>query len=128
MNSSFVANELGRHNFKHICTDGAPEMLGVRRGLVALVKKELPHVTSSHCSLYRYALAYKTHPQCLMEVTDIAVKVINFIRTRAKSYRLFQLLAKEMAFSMFDVKLDVSTFSKVATCWVRWTDARYSPM
>ena len=31
-----------------------------------------------------------------MEVVDVAVKVINFIRSRAKNYRLFQLLTKEM--------------------------------
>ena len=31
-----------------------------------------------------------------MEVVDVAVKVINFNRWKAKNHRLFQLLAKEM--------------------------------
>ncbi|CAM1328904.1 Uncharacterised protein r2_g3807 [Pycnogonum litorale] len=35
-------------------------MVGVRGGFVTLVKNEWPHVTSSHCSLHRYALASKT--------------------------------------------------------------------
>ena len=94
--SFFKANKLSWQNFKHICTDGAPAMIGVRRGFVTLVKNEWPHVTSSHCSLHRYALASKTlHPR-LMEVMDVAVKVINFICSRAKNHRLFQLLAEEV--------------------------------
>lgn len=96
VDSFFKANGLSWQNFKHICTDGAPAMVGVRGGFVTLVKKEWPHVTSSHCSLHRYALASKTLPPSLMEVMDVAVKVINCIRSRAKNHRLFQVLAKEM--------------------------------
>ena len=47
-------------------------------------------------ALHRYALASKTLPLHLMEVMDVAVKMINFIRSRAKNHRLFQLLTKEM--------------------------------
>ncbi|XP_068237067.1 zinc finger BED domain-containing protein 5-like [Palaemon carinicauda] len=71
-------------------------MIGVKGGFVTLVKNEWPHVTSSHCSLHRYALASKTLPPRLLEVMDVAVKVINFIRAKAKNHRLFQLLANEM--------------------------------
>ena len=53
-------------------------------------------MTSSYCSLHQYTLASKTLPLHLMEVMDVAVEVINFIRSRAKNHRLFQLLAKEM--------------------------------
>ena len=60
------------------------------------MKNEWPHVTSLHCSLHRYTLASMNLPLRLMEVMSVAVKVINFIRSRAKNYRLFQLLAKEM--------------------------------
>uniref|UniRef100_UPI00358E6FFE protein FAM200C-like n=1 Tax=Myxine glutinosa TaxID=7769 RepID=UPI00358E6FFE len=96
VDSFFEADGLGWQNFKHICTDGAPAMVGVRGGFVTLVKNEWPHVTSSHCSLHRYALASKTLPPRLLEVMDVAVKVINFIRAKAKNHRLFQLLANEM--------------------------------
>ena len=68
-------------------------MIGVKSGFLTLVKNEWPHVTSSHCSLHRYTLALKTLPLHLM---DVAFKVINFIRSRAKNHRLFQLLVKEM--------------------------------
>ena len=89
----FKANGLSWLNFKHICTDGAPAMVGAKGGFVTLEKNEWPHVTSSHCLLPRYALATKTLPRPLMEV---AVKVINFIYARAKNHQLSQILAKEM--------------------------------
>ena len=59
-------------------------MIGVKSGFVALVKNEYPHVTSSHCSLHRYSQASKTLPLHLMEVMDVAVKVINFVHSRTK--------------------------------------------
>ena len=96
VDSFFEANVLSLHNFKHIRTDGAPAMIGVKSRFVTLVKNQLTHVTSSHCSLHRYTLASKTLPLYLVKVIDVAIKVINFIRLRAKNHRLFQLLAKEM--------------------------------
>ena len=95
--SYFDVNELSWQNFKRICTDGAPAMIGAKSGFVTLVKNKWPHVTSSHSSLHQYILASKTLPLQvhLMEVMDVAVKVINFIRSRANNYRLFHS-AKEM--------------------------------
>ena len=40
VNSFFEANELSWQIFKHICTDGAPTMIGVKSGFVTLVKNE----------------------------------------------------------------------------------------
>ena len=56
----FKANGLSWLNFKHICTVGAPAMVGAKGGFVTLVKNEWPHVMSSHCSLHRHTLATKT--------------------------------------------------------------------
>ena len=88
VDSFFEANELSWQNFKHICTDGATKMIGVKSGFVTLVKNECLHVTSSHCLLHRYILPSKILYLHLMEVMDVAVKVINFIRLRAKIPRL----------------------------------------
>ena len=96
VDSFFETNELSWQNFKHICTDGAPAMIGIRGRFVTLVKSEWPHVTSSHCLLHRYALALKTLPPQSIEVIYVSVKVINFIRLRGKNHRFFQVLAKEM--------------------------------
>ena len=91
VDSFFEANQLCPQNFKHICTDDAPLMW-----FVTLVKNEWPHRTFSHCSLHRYTLPSKTLFLHLMKVMDVAAKMINFIRSRAKNYRLFRILAKEM--------------------------------
>ena len=51
VDSFFEANKISSQNFKHICTDGAPAMIGVKSGFVTLVKNKWPHGTFSHCSL-----------------------------------------------------------------------------
>ena len=92
----FEANALSSQNFKRICTNGASAMIDVKSGFVTLVMNEWPYVTSSHCSAHRHTLASKTLPLRLMEVMGVVIKAINFIRSRAKNYRFFQLFAKEM--------------------------------
>ena len=94
--SLFEANELSWQNFKHICSGGSPTVIGVKSGLVTLVKNEWHHVTSSHCSLHQHTLASNLLSLHLMEVMNVAIKVINFVCSIAKNHRLFQLLAKEM--------------------------------
>ena len=96
MDSFLLANEFSWQNFKHICTDDDPVMIGVKSGFATLVKNKWSHVTSSHCSPYRCTLASKILPLHLMEVMDVAIKVISFFRLRTKNHRLFQLLTEEM--------------------------------
>lgn len=79
-----------------ICTDGAPAMLGNTSGFAALIKKEIPQVTSTHCILHRHALASRTLSTFLKEVMSTCVKIINFIRARALNHRLFKRLCQEM--------------------------------
>ena len=38
--SFFEANKLSWQNFKHICTDDAPTVIGIKSELVTLVKNE----------------------------------------------------------------------------------------
>ena len=96
VNSFFEANELSWQNFKRICTNGAPAMIGVKSGFFTLIKKEWLPVRTSHCLLYRYTLASKTLPLQLMEVMGVAVKVINFIRLRAKKSPDLPAIGKEI--------------------------------
>ena len=95
VDSFFEANKLRWQNFKYICTDGAPAMISIKLGFITLVKNEWLRVTSSHCSLHLYTPASKTLPLLLIEVMEVA-EVINFIRSRAKNHRLFQLWPQEM--------------------------------
>ena len=91
-------------------------MVGVKSGFVTLVKNEWLHVMSSLCSPHRYTPASKTLPLHLMEAMNIAVKVINFICSKAKDHRPFQLLAKEMGAQhvglLFDTKVRLVSKSK----------------
>ena len=124
----FETNGLSWLNFKHVCTDGGPAMVGAKGRFVSLVKNEWPHVTSSHCLLHRYALATKTLPTPLMEVMDVAVKIINFIRVRAKTHQLFQILAKKMGAKhlglLYQTKFDgyrgVNAFLGCMNSTIKW--------
>jgi len=58
-----VQYEIPMNKIGSICTDGAPSMLGKHSGFVAYLKKEVPHVTITHCILHRHALAAKTLPE-----------------------------------------------------------------
>ena len=53
VDSFFKINQLSWHNFKHICIDGAPAMIGVKSGFVTLMKNKWPHVTSLYYSLHQ---------------------------------------------------------------------------
>ncbi|XP_013771999.1 protein ZBED8-like [Limulus polyphemus] len=79
-----------------ICTDGAPAMLGNRSGFATLMKREIPEVRVTHCLLHQYALAVKTLPKSLQEVLSTCVKIVNVIRGRSLSHRLFQVFCESM--------------------------------
>jgi hypothetical protein len=51
-------------------------MLGNTCG-TTLLKKEAPHIVDTHCFLYRHALATKSLPTSLKEVSSTAIKVNN---------------------------------------------------
>ena len=79
-----------------LCTDGAPAMLGKKSGFVALVKEKCPDVIVTHCVLHRHALATKTLPKDLGDVTTIVVATVNFIRANALNYRLFKVFCEDI--------------------------------
>ena len=71
-------------------------MLGRKSGFGALVKADAPHITVTHCLLYRHALATKTFPPKLAEVLTILVKCVNYVRNIALKHRIFKVLCNEM--------------------------------
>ena len=79
-----------------VCCDGAPAMLGNKSGFSAIIKQHSPNIIVTHCLLHRHAFATKTLPDKLLEVMNISVKVVNFIRSRAKNHRLFKVLCESM--------------------------------
>ena len=58
-------------------------MLGNKSGFASLVKKEIPHISVTHCMLHRHALAAKSLQEKLKNVLSIAVSAVNYIRENA---------------------------------------------
>ena len=71
-------------------------MLGNKPGFAALVKKEAPNVTVTHCMLRRHALVAKSLPLTLKELLSYCVKMVNFIRSQFNNHRLFKALCREL--------------------------------
>ena len=71
-------------------------MLGNKSGFAALVKKEAPNQTVTHCMLHRHALATKSLLLTLKEILSYCVKMINFIRSRSINHCLFKALCREL--------------------------------
>ena len=86
---------------KTVSTDGARAMVGVRNGVVALIKQASPEVVSIHCILHREALIAKKHVNeeinCqLADVICDVTKIVTEILKSSKSNRAFHELVKEM--------------------------------
>jgi hypothetical protein len=77
-------------------TDGAPAILGNTSGFATLMKMEAPHVVVPHCFLHTHVLATKALPTTLKEVLLIAIKFMNFIRSRSLNHRIYKTFCQEM--------------------------------
>lgn len=79
-----------------VATDGAPSMTGKNRGLIGIlnVDKSFPNFLPVHCVIHREHLAAKhfEYPQ----VMQIVLKVVNYIRSSAKTHRQFKSFVEEM--------------------------------
>lgn len=87
--------ELSWTNCFSICSDGAPAMLGARKGFTALVKKVNPMVNVVHCLLHRENLVGRHLSPGLNEVMNEAVQIVNYIKTSALNTRLFEQLCAD---------------------------------
>ena len=79
-----------------VCTDGAPAMLGCKSGFQMKVKEKSPKVRGVHCMIHWYTLACKTLANFLKKVLNSVVKIVNFIKKSATTFRLFKQFSKEM--------------------------------
>ncbi|XP_072401679.1 protein FAM200C-like [Diabrotica undecimpunctata] len=91
-----VINELPWEKVIGICTDGAQAMTGCRSGFMELTKKKNPRIIGSHCIIHRQALASQTLPEPLNFTVNLAIKIVNHIKSSALNTRLFQALCPEL--------------------------------
>jgi hypothetical protein len=79
-----------------VCSDGAANMTGKHSGFAAKVKEVAPEVKATHCVIHREALAAKKLQPELNEVLIAAVKLVNSIKSKPLSERLFASLCRDM--------------------------------
>jgi hydroxypyruvate isomerase len=66
--------------------------MGKHSGLVAQIKEVASDAKFVHCSIHLEPLATRKMPAVLKTVLTEAVKVVNFIKSRAMNSRLFSNL------------------------------------
>ena len=72
-------------SWKHcisICIDGAGAMAGKRKGFLARVLQVAPRINFTHYIIHRENLASKALDSDLNSVLDVAIKIVNFIKSR----------------------------------------------
>ncbi|XP_072380827.1 zinc finger BED domain-containing protein 5-like [Diabrotica undecimpunctata] len=92
----FAENGLDWMNCVGFCSDGARAMTGRFGGVATKVKSVAKNCTFMYCSIHRQVLAVKLMPEQFKNVLQDAIKVVNFIKSRALNSRLFSNLCSEM--------------------------------
>ena len=101
LDNYFSEHEVMWSKCKSVSTDGARAMVGVRSGVVALIKQVAPEVVSIHCILHREALVAKKlaneEKNCQLDyvICDVT-KIVTTILKKPKSNREFHELVREM--------------------------------
>jgi len=82
-----------------VTTDGAPSMVGSKKGVIARINQEMEkhnhsHPIATHCLIHQQALCSKSLKwDCDMK---IVVSCVNFIRAHALNHRQFQKFLSEL--------------------------------
>ncbi|KAL4104871.1 hypothetical protein QTP88_020147 [Uroleucon formosanum] len=111
LNNFFEIEGLTWDNCNDICTDGAKAMVGKTAGVVLRIKEVTNNCSNSHCILHRQALAIKKIPIPLKNVLGEAVKIINFVKSRPLSTRLFTILCEDMG--KYEEFIEITTDSSL---------------
>jgi len=95
VDSFFKEHRLDWSDCVSVCADGAPSMMGSKKGFMSFVKKENKNISVVHCLLHRENLAAK-EIQDLAIVFKEVVSVVNFIKSLPLHTRLFRVLCDEI--------------------------------
>ena len=82
VNSFFTKHQLKWSDCVPVCEDGAPSMMGCKKGFMSFVKKENKNISVVHCLLHRKNLATQEIQEDLAIVFKKVVSVVNFIKSR----------------------------------------------
>ena len=96
-----INNFMQRHEIEQKkCVDVCSAASRVVDGKIAeavTLEHVAPGRTSSHCLLYRHALAVKIMPPSVENVLDQAVHIISYIKAGSHQSQLLKILCEEMA-------------------------------
>ena len=87
-------------NLTGITTDGAPAMVGGKRGVVSLLEKEIAEsgfpqkIVRTHCIIHQEALCAKSIN--FQDVMKVVIKTVNYIRSRGLKHRQFKQFLAEI--------------------------------
>jgi hypothetical protein len=111
VNTVFERFGLKWSSLSGICTDGAPAMVGARKGLTGIVHERAielqihpENLTNFHCIIHQRNLCTKLIK--FTNVMEVVVASINFIKSRALNHRQF----KEYSANLFSDYEDVSYY------------------
>ena len=79
-----------------VCADGAPSMMGSKRGFVSFVKRQNNDNSVVHCFLHVKNLAAKEIHEDLAIVFKEVVTVVNYIKSCPLHTYFFRVLCDEM--------------------------------
>ncbi|KAL4130632.1 hypothetical protein QTP88_008053 [Uroleucon formosanum] len=110
LNHFFVENGLNWKKCVGFCSDGARAMTGKHGGVATKIKLVTENCTFIHCSIHREALIVKRMPEQFKLILQEAIKVVNFIKSRALQSRLFTKLYSEMGSDHIQLLLHTELF------------------
>jgi hypothetical protein len=92
----FESNSLSWEKLHSVTTDGAANMTGHQAGLIAKIREKNQNVNHIHCTIHRLQLATKNISGNLKTTFESSIKLINFIRARARNHRVFQKICDDL--------------------------------
>ena len=84
------SNKIPIQNIVSCAADGAPAMMGKKKGCLKLLKNENPNMLTVHCVIHRENLVAKKLSPVLNEILESVIKCVNSIKANAKCERLFR--------------------------------------
>ncbi len=88
-------NQISMENITSCAADGAPVMMGKKKGCLKLMKDDNPQMLLVHCVIHRENLVTKKISPVLNEIINSVVKCINSIKANSKCERLFNQFCKD---------------------------------
>lgn len=100
-----IENKIPLQKLKSITTDGAPSMIGKKKGFITLCRddKHFPKFLAYHCLIHQHVLCAK-HIK-MQNIMNVVVKIINLIRSKPLQRRKFRNLLEEVENNYGDLLL-----------------------